>query len=79
MAGTPQNLNLVALDGVPVSQKRFSKPVTNILLTPGARAEFIVVTPPAGVFAQLVRLPYDTGPDGEPTPARGIANIIQPS
>ena len=75
-AGTPQNLNLVALDGVPVSKKRFSKPVTNILLTPGARAEFVVVTPPAGVFAQLVRLPYDTGPDGEPTPARGIANII---
>ncbi len=74
--GTPQNLNLVALDGVPVSAKRFAQPITNILLTPGARAEFVVVTPPAGVFAQLVRRSYDTGPDGEITPARAIANII---
>jgi FtsP/CotA-like multicopper oxidase with cupredoxin domain len=74
--GTPQNLNLVALDGVPVSEKRFSMPVTNILLTPGARAEFVVVTPPAGMFAQLVRRAYDTGPDGEVTPARALADII---
>ncbi len=73
---TPQNLNLVALDGISVSEKRFSSPVTHILLTPGARAEFILVTPPAGVFAQLVRRAYDTGRDGEYTPARGIANLI---
>jgi FtsP/CotA-like multicopper oxidase with cupredoxin domain len=72
----PQNLYLVALDGAPVSAKRFSEPVTHILLTPGARAEFIVTTPPAGAFAQLVRLGYDTGPDGEVTPGRALANII---
>src|SRR6202012_1760268 len=30
----------------------------------------------AGVFAQLVRRAYNTGPDGEPTPSRVLANII---
>ena len=69
----PQPLVLVALDGVAVAKP--SSPISHILLAPGARAEFLVSTPPLGVFAQLVSLKYDTGPDGETSPYRVIANI----
>ena len=70
---TPQPLDLVARDGVPVGAG--ASKAGHILLAPGARAEFIVTTPPLGVFAQLVTLEYDTGPDGAATPYRVIANI----
>lgn len=72
----PQPLDLVALDGVPVGLNEKAARRTHILLAPGARAEFLVNTPPAGTFAQLVTLSYDTGPDGTATPYRAIANII---
>jgi FtsP/CotA-like multicopper oxidase with cupredoxin domain len=71
-ASAAQPLELVALDGAPL---KASKP-THILLPAGGRAEFLVTTPPAGAFAQLVTRGYDTGPDGERTPSRVIANII---
>lgn len=71
----PQLLRLVALDGAPIEGRRASQP-THILLPPGARAEFIVTTPPAGAFAQLVTRDYNTGPDGERRPYRAIANIV---
>jgi FtsP/CotA-like multicopper oxidase with cupredoxin domain len=69
----PQPLVLVALDGVAVAKP--TSAISHILLAPGARAEFLVSTPPLGVFAQLVSLKYDTGPDGETSPYRVIANI----
>jgi FtsP/CotA-like multicopper oxidase with cupredoxin domain len=69
-----QPLDLVALDGVPVETGPATR-ITHILLAPGARAEFIVSTPPLGTFAQLVTLSYDTGPDGAASPYRVIANI----
>lgn len=72
---TPQPLDLAALDGVPVGADASGTARTHILLSPGARAEFIVSTPPAGTFAQLVTLSYDTGPDGAASPYRVIANI----
>jgi FtsP/CotA-like multicopper oxidase with cupredoxin domain len=72
IASAAQPLELVALDGAPLQA---SKP-THILLPAGGRAEFLVTTPPDGAFAQLVTRGYDTGPDGERTPARVIANII---
>jgi FtsP/CotA-like multicopper oxidase with cupredoxin domain len=68
----PQTVELVALDGAPV---RGASQVQDVLLPPGARAEFIAATPPLGTFAQLVTLKYDTGPDGAATPHRTIANI----
>ncbi len=71
----PQTLHLVALDGAPVDDHA-ARETNHILLPPGARAEFIVTTPPAGAFAQLVTRDYDTGPDGEKHPYRAIANII---
>lgn len=71
----PQVLEFVALDGAPIDGGRTPQ-ATHVLLPPGARAEFIVTTPPAGAFAQLVTRDYDTGPDGEKRPYRAIANII---
>jgi FtsP/CotA-like multicopper oxidase with cupredoxin domain len=70
---SPQILDLVARDGVAVGAG--ASKVGHVLLAPGARAEFIVTTPALGVFAQLVMLDYDTGPDGAATPYRVIANI----
>jgi FtsP/CotA-like multicopper oxidase with cupredoxin domain len=69
----PQPLVLVAIDGAAVA--RAGSVTSHLLLAPGGRAEFIVSTPPLGVFAQLVSLKYDTGPDGEASPYRVIANI----
>jgi len=71
----PLPLELVAMDGAPAG----SDPIpgrTDVLLPPGARAEFIVTTPAEGVFAQLVTLHYDTGAGGESTPYRVIANLF---
>ncbi len=77
-AHVPLRLELVAIDGAPAG----GDPVagrTDILLPPGARAELILTTPPEGVFARLVTLRYDTGPDGETTPSRVIANLFSSS
>ncbi|HWZ33497.1 MAG TPA: multicopper oxidase family protein [Bryobacteraceae bacterium] len=78
-----QTVDLVAFDGVPIGGDARR---THMLLSPGGRGEFIVTTPPAGTWAQLVTLAYDTGPDGAASPYRVIANIrsaadapVQPS
>lgn len=73
----PQPLQLIAIDGAPISPgapDSISKP-NHVLLTPGARAEFIITTPPQGTMAQLVTQKYDTGPYGTATPYRTIANV----
>ena len=69
----PQPVEIVAMDGVPLPTTLRRE---DVLLPPGARAEFIVMTPPRGLIGQLVTLPYDTGPDGAVTPYRTIANIV---
>lgn len=69
---TPQPLEVIAIDGVATT----GGVQNHVLLSPGARAEFLVTTPPPGTFGQLVMLPYDTGPDGTVTPYRVIANIL---
>jgi FtsP/CotA-like multicopper oxidase with cupredoxin domain len=71
-----RKLELIAVDGVPVANRASGAPQTQILIAPGARAEFMVTTPRAGAFSQLVSTNYDTGPDGAANPARVIANII---
>lgn len=72
----PQNLQLIAMDGAPVSDRASAAARTEILLSPGARAEFVVTTPPAGAFSQFVSRNYDTGQDGAANPDRVIANIV---
>ena len=74
--GTPQAVNLVAIDGVPVSANSSSQEETSIPLPPGARAEFVVDTPAAGQQMQLVTTKWDTGPQGDNDPARPIADIV---
>lgn len=71
----PQPLHLVALDGVPVGATALASRRNHLLLPPGSRAEFIVTAPPTGKSAELVNLPYDTGPDGTKTPGRVLATI----
>ena len=66
----PQALEMVALDGVP----SLSALLTHVLIPPGGRAEFLVTMPPA-LLTQLITRKYDTGPDGESTPYRVIANV----
>jgi FtsP/CotA-like multicopper oxidase with cupredoxin domain len=77
----PQPLQVVALDGVPTGSqdgtargRSFTE--TDILLAPGARAEFIVTGPSSAVQnATLRTLNIDTGPDGDNDPTRPIARI----
>jgi FtsP/CotA-like multicopper oxidase with cupredoxin domain len=77
--GVAQPLQVVALDGVPIGQGTGSIQTvmqTSIALSPGARAEFIVVTPKAGQTAQLITQSIDTGPAGAPHPRRPLANVV---
>jgi FtsP/CotA-like multicopper oxidase with cupredoxin domain len=78
--GVAQPLQLVALDGVAINsqdgkQQGSTKTVTDILIAPAARAEFIVKAPERGQTASFVTLNIDTGPDGDVDPTRTIATI----
>ncbi len=80
--GVAQPLQVVALDGVPVGQGTGSIQAvsqTSIALPPGARAEFIAVTPKPGQSAQLITQTIDTGPDGARHPTRPLASIVAQS
>jgi FtsP/CotA-like multicopper oxidase with cupredoxin domain len=79
----PQPLGLVALDGVPLNEKAtlpadYVSWQTHLGVPPGARVEFIVAGPPAGVDGLLVTRTVDTGPGGENDPNRALA-LIQAS
>jgi FtsP/CotA-like multicopper oxidase with cupredoxin domain len=80
--GTPQTLQLVAVDGVPLGSQDGSHggkltPVIHFMLPPASRVEFIVSAPPASVqLAQLLTLGINTGPFGDNDPQRPLA-IIQ--
>jgi FtsP/CotA-like multicopper oxidase with cupredoxin domain len=83
----PQQLGLVALDGVPLSENGTSNGTlngnsgdlvdwqTHIGVPPGARVEFIVKGPPAGVTGLFVTRTVDTGSGGENDPNRALATI----
>jgi len=76
---TPQKLGLVAMDGVPLNANGlpadFVDWQTHLGVPPGARVEFIVKGPPAGVSGLLVTKTVDTGAGGENDPNRAIATI----
>lgn len=78
MDGVAQPVEIVAIDGVPISAtKAAAMPrQSNIVLPPGARAEFVVTAPQAGQNAQLVTRAWDTGPQGDNDTERTIANIV---
>jgi FtsP/CotA-like multicopper oxidase with cupredoxin domain len=76
----PQPLGLVALDGVPLNESGtlpadYVSWQTHLGVPPGARVEFLVVGPPAGVHGLLVTRTVDTGPGGENDPNRALATI----
>ena len=74
IAGAPQAVKVVAIDGVPVSGDPQTE--TTIPLPTGARVEFIAETPKPGEQAQLVTNAWNTGPEGDLDPSRPIATII---
>jgi FtsP/CotA-like multicopper oxidase with cupredoxin domain len=77
---TPQQLGLVAIDGVPMNAPLGrSEPLTmvnHIGVAPGARVEFVMTGPPAGVAGLLVTRTVDTGLGGENDPNRALASIV---
>jgi FtsP/CotA-like multicopper oxidase with cupredoxin domain len=76
----PQQLGLVALDGVPMSHGDATGESvswqTHLGIPPGARVEFIVTGPEAKQSALLVTRTVDTGPGGENDPNRMLARIV---
>lgn len=70
---------IVALDGMPLAYhdpKHSVRVADHVLLPPAARLEAIVTGPPAGSSAALRTSCVDTGPDGDPTPAMVLADIV---
>ena len=74
-----QPLDIVSLDGVPLHFAGGPGPrtlrVDHIALPPGARAEFVVEGPDAGIPAVLITRSVDTGPAGENDPNRVLARL----
>ena len=70
-----QPLQIVAIDGVPVGVDFAATERTSILLPPGSRAEFLMTTPPAGMYAQFLTQRYDNGPLGDIDSYRVLANL----
>jgi FtsP/CotA-like multicopper oxidase with cupredoxin domain len=77
---TPQQLGLLAMDGVPMAHGDASGEQvswqSHLGIPPGARVEFIVTGPAAGEPALLVTRTVDTGPGGENDPNRMLARIV---
>jgi FtsP/CotA-like multicopper oxidase with cupredoxin domain len=77
---TPQRLDLVAMDGVPLNHNgnpaNAVESVDHIGLPPGARVEFLVTGPPIGTPALFVTRTVDTGSGGENDPNRALVSII---
>src|ERR1700677_5184604 len=75
----PQPLGLVAMDGVPLNENGMPRDFvdwqTHLGIPPGARVEFIVKGPTAGISGLLVTRTADTGPSGENDPTRALAVI----
>jgi FtsP/CotA-like multicopper oxidase with cupredoxin domain len=78
----PQQLGLVAMDGVPIGygvDQRTAAPInwqSHLGIPPGARVEFIVQGPPDGSPGLLVARTVDTGPGGENDTNRMLAKIV---
>jgi FtsP/CotA-like multicopper oxidase with cupredoxin domain len=76
----PQQLGLVAIDGVPMNWQHHAGSaitwVDHIGVPPGARVEFVLRGPPLGVPALLVTRTVDTGQGGENDPNRALATLI---
>jgi FtsP/CotA-like multicopper oxidase with cupredoxin domain len=77
----PELIGVVAIDGVPLSAS--GNPAAHavewrdsIVISPGARVEFMITAPPAGVPAMLVTRTVNTGGGGENDPNRPLLRIV---
>src|SRR5579862_4887394 len=74
-----QQLEIVALDGMPLSyhdRSAGTRKVDHILLAPAGRVEAIVTGPTAGSASTLSTRCVDTGVDGDLNPAMVIADVV---
>lgn len=77
-----QQLEIVALDGMPLSYHDHAadtRKVDHILLAPAGRVEAIVTGPAAGTRSKLSTRCVDTGVDGDLNPAMVIADLVTDS
>jgi len=78
--GQAQAVEVVALDGVPISDKgtvgNHFILLSHLGVPPGGRIEFVMKGPPRGSHATLVTRSVNTGAVGENDPSRPIATII---
>jgi FtsP/CotA-like multicopper oxidase with cupredoxin domain len=76
----PQQLGVVAIDGVPINQGLLTGDraiwQNHLGLAPGARVEFIFKGPPHGAQTRLVTRSVNTGWGGENDPNRPLATIV---
>ncbi len=70
--GTAQQLEIIGLDGVPVTGDPF---VTSIDIPPAGRAEFIITGPPSGTPATFVTNTFNTGPVGNTNNMQLLASV----
>jgi len=79
--GVPQTIELVGIDGVPTGSQDGTRtgtllPVTDVLVPPAGRVEFIMTGPAATVRKAIFQtLNIDTGPDGDTDPTRPLIAI----
>jgi suppressor of ftsI len=77
-----QRLEIVALDGMPISyheRTRSMLKADHILVAPAGRVEAIVTGPTLGTHATLRTRCVDTGADGDLNPAMVIADLVTDS
>jgi FtsP/CotA-like multicopper oxidase with cupredoxin domain len=81
--GVPQILGVVAVDGVPITQKGELKSrilwEDHVGLAPAGRIEFLFKGPSEGMKASLITRSVNTGPGGENDPTRPLATIMAAS
>jgi FtsP/CotA-like multicopper oxidase with cupredoxin domain len=74
-----QQLEIVALDGMPLSyhdSNRGIRRVDHFLMAPGGRVEAIVTGPIEGTRTTLSTRCVDTGPDGDNNPSMVLADVV---
>jgi FtsP/CotA-like multicopper oxidase with cupredoxin domain len=75
-----ETMQLVAIDGFPLDTYPGTPPtktVSELVIPPAARAEFIVTGPKAG-HGRFRTLCYNTGPDGDPDVQVFLAHLVAP-
>ena len=74
-----QQLEVVALDGIPLSyhdHTRHTLKLDHILLAPAGRVEAIVTGPPLGTRSSLSTRCVDTGPDGDQNSGMVLGDLV---